>query len=254
MVTRTLVSTAATLLCAALAHAQGHGYTPADIENGGLLYQTNCTACHGPDGDGVPTVNLGSGKFRRGTTDDEIVKIIIGGIPGTAMPPSAFSEGQAGTIVAYLRSLAETPTTGMLPGNAARGQTLFAGKGQCQNCHSVAGVGARTGPSLSEIGASRRAVELRRSIIDPGADIRSDHRPVRVAMRDGSTITGRLLNQDTFTIQLLDSSSRLRLLDMSTVREFTILKESPMPSYRDRLDAQEVADIVAYLTTLKGRR
>jgi putative heme-binding domain-containing protein len=254
MVLRTLVLTAATLLCVSLAHAQGHGYTPADIENGGLLYQNNCTACHGPDGDGVPTVNLGSGKFRRGTTDDEIVKIIIGGIPGTAMPPSAFSEGQAGTIVAYLRSLAETPTTGMLPGNAARGQTLFTGKGQCQNCHSVAGVGARTGPSLSEIGASRRAIELRRSIIDPAADIRSDHRPVRVAMRDGTTITGRLLNQDTFTIQLLDSSSRLRLLDMSTVREFTILKESPMPSYRDRLDAQEVADIVAYLTTLKGRR
>ena len=34
------------------------------------------------------------------------MKIIIGGIPGTAMPPSSFSEGQAGTIVAYLRSLA----------------------------------------------------------------------------------------------------------------------------------------------------
>lgn len=255
MVRRTVVVTVTVLLWAASAHAQqGHGYTPADIENGGLLYQNNCTACHGPDGDGVPTVNLGSGKFRRGTTDDEIVKIILGGIPGTAMPPSAFSEGQAGTIVAYLRSLAETPTTGMIPGNAARGQTLFAGKGQCQNCHSVAGVGARTGPSLSEIGASRRAIELRRSIIDPAADIRSDHRSVRVAMRDGSTITGRLLNQDTFTIQLLDASSRLRLLDLSTVREFTILKESPMPSYRDRLDAQEVADVVAYLTTLKGRR
>ena len=51
-------------------------------------------------------------------------------------------------------------------------------------------------------------------------------------MRDGSTITGRLLNQDTFTIQLLDASSRLRLLDMSTVREVTIPKESPMPSYQ----------------------
>jgi putative heme-binding domain-containing protein len=255
MVRRTIVLTAATLLWASLARAQvGHGYTPADIENGGLLYQNNCTACHGPDGDGVPSVNLGSGRFRRGTTDDEIVKIILGGIPGTAMPPSNFSEGQAGTIVAYLRSLAETPTTGMIPGNAARGQALFTGKGQCQNCHSVAGVGARSGPSLSEVGASRRAIELRRSIVDPGADIRSDHRSVRVAMRDGSTITGRLLNQDTFTIQLLDGGSRLRLLDMSAVREFTILKESPMPSYKDKLDAQEVADLVTYLTTLKGRR
>ncbi len=254
MVKRTIVLSAAIVVWATLAHAQGHGYTPGDIENGGLLYQGNCTACHGPDGDGVPSVNLGTGRFRRGTTDDEIVKIILGGIPGTAMPPSNFSEGQAGTIVAYLRSLADTPTTGMTPGNAARGQALFTGKGQCQNCHSVAGVGARSGPALSEIGGSRRAIELRRSIIDPGADIRSDHRPVRVVMRDGSTITGRLLYQDTFTIQILDAGSRLRLLDLSTVREVTIPKESPMPSYKDKLDAQEVADLVTYLTTLKGRR
>src|SRR5688572_23506993 len=254
MLKRAIVLTAIGMVWASVAHAQGHGYTPADIENGGLLYQANCTACHGPDGDGVPSINLGSGKFRRGTTDDEIVKIILGGIPGTAMPPSNFSEGQAGTIVAYLRSLSATPTTGMIPGNAARGQTLFTGKGQCQNCHSVAGVGGRSGPSLTEIGAARRAIELRRSIVDPAADIRSDHRPVRVAMRDGSTITGRLLNQDTFTIQLLDASARLRLLDMSTVREVTIPKESPMPSYKDKLDAQEVADLVTYLTTLKGRR
>lgn len=254
MVRRAIVLTVAGLLWATLAHAQqGHGYTPADIENGGLLYQANCTACHGPDGDGVPSINLGSGKFRRGTTDDEIVKIILGGIPGTAMPPSSFSEGQAGTIVAYLRSLSETPTTGLIPGNAARGQALFTGKGQCQNCHSVAGIGSRTGPSLSEIGASRRAIELQRAIVEPSADIRLDHRPVRVTMRDGSTVTGRLLNQDTFTIQLLDASSRLRLLDKSTVREVTIPKESPMPSYRGKLDAQEVADLVAYLRTLRGR-
>lgn len=254
MVRRAIVLTVAGLLWATLAHAQqGHGYTPADIENGGLLYQANCTACHGPDGDGVPSINLGSGKFRRGTTDDEIVKIILGGIPGTAMPPSSFSEGQAGTIVAYLRSLSETPTTGLIPGNAARGQALFTGKGQCQNCHSVAGIGSRTGPSLSEIGASRRAIELQRAIVEPSADIRLDHRPVRVTMRDGSTVTGRLLNQDTFTIQLLDASSRLRLLDKSTVREVMIPKESPMPSYRGKLDAQEVADLVAYLRTLRGR-
>jgi putative heme-binding domain-containing protein len=254
MVRGTFVLSVIALLCAANAHAQGHGYTPADIENGGQLYQANCTACHGPDGDGVPSVNLGGGKFRRGTTDDELVKIIIGGIPGTAMPPSAFSEGQAGTIVAYLRSLASSPSAGMLKGDAARGQALFTGKGQCQNCHSVAGIGSRGGPSLSEVGASRRAIELQRSIVEPSADIRSDHRPARVVMRDGTTISGRLLNQDTFTIQLLDGSARLRSLDKSAVRELAILKESPMPSYKDKLNAQEIADLVTYLTTLKGRR
>jgi len=254
MLKHAIVLTAIGIVWASVADAQGHGYTPGDIENGGQLYQANCTACHGPEGDGVPSINLGSGKFRRGTTDDEIVKIIIGGIPGTAMPPSSFSEGQAGTIVAYLRSLASSPTTGMLKGDAARGQALFTGKGQCQNCHSVAGVGARGGPSLSEVGGSRRAIELQRAIVEPSADIRSDHRPARVVTRDGATITGRLLNQDTYTIQLLDTSGRLRLLDKSTIREFAILKESPMPSYKDKLNTQEIADLVTYLTTLKGRQ
>ena len=103
MLKHAFVLTAIGIVWASVADAQGHGYTPGDIENGGQLYQANCTACHGPEGDGVPSINLGSGKFRRGTTDDEIVKIIIGGIPGTAMPPNSFSEGQAGTIVAYLR-------------------------------------------------------------------------------------------------------------------------------------------------------
>src|SRR5512138_466232 len=165
-----IVLTAIGIVWASVAHAQGHGYTPGDIENGGQLYQANCTACHGPDGDGVPSINLGSGKFRRGTTDDEIVKIIIGGISGTAMPPSSFSEGQAGTIVAYLRSLADSPAGGpTLKGDVPRGRTLFQGKGQCQSCHSVSGVGGRAAPSLSEVGSSRRAVDLQRALVDPSA-------------------------------------------------------------------------------------
>lgn len=252
---RILVLTCAVLALAVPALAQqGHGYTPGDIENGGQLYTANCTACHGPDGDGVPGINLGSGKFRRGTTDDEIVKIIIGGVPGTAMPPNNFSEGQAGTIVAYLRSLAASPTGGpTIPGDVRRGRTLFEGKGQCLSCHSVGLAGGRAAPSLSEVGASRRAVELHRALVDPSADIRSDSRQVTAVTRDGTTISGRLLNQDTYTLQLLQSSGRLTLLDKSTLKEITILKESPMPSYKDKLNTQELADVVAYLRTLRGR-
>jgi putative heme-binding domain-containing protein len=254
MSTRTSVLTVAALALAASAWAQGHGYTPADIENGGQLYQANCTACHGPDGDGVPGINLGSGKFRRGTTDDEIVKIILGGVPGTAMPPNNFSESQAGTIVAYLRSLATSPAGGpTIPGDARRGRSLFDGKGQCQSCHSIGGIGGRAAPSLTEVGSSRRAVELQRALVDPSADIRSDSRQVTAVTREGATIAGRLLNQDTYTLQLLQSNGRLTLLDKSTLREISILKESPMPSYKDKFNEQEIADVVAFLRTLRGR-
>jgi putative heme-binding domain-containing protein len=250
---RTGVFLLAGLLTAGPAIAQGHGYTPQDIENGGLLYQASCAFCHGPEGDGIPGINFASGQLRRGSTDDELVKIILGGIPGTAMPPSNYSEGQAGTIVAYVRSLATSSKGSVVPGNAMRGKAVFEGKGQCQTCHSVAGVGSRVAPALTEIGAFRRLVELQRSIVDPGAEIRTDNRTVRVVTRQGATVTGRLLNQDTFTIQLLDSKERLVLLDKTNVKEYTVLKESPMPSYKDKLDTQELADLVSYLSSLRGR-
>jgi putative heme-binding domain-containing protein len=170
------------------------------------------------------------------------------------MPPNNFSEGQAGTIVAYLRSLAASTAGGpTVPGDARRGRSLFEGKGQCLSCHSVAGTGGRAAPSLSEIGLSRRAVDLHRALIDPSADIRSENRQVTAVTRDGMTITGRLLNQDTYTLQLLQASGRLTLLDKSTLKEVSISKESPMPSYKGKLSDQELSDVVAYLRTLRGR-
>ena len=251
---RTGVLAVAAVLISRAVFAQGHGYTPQDIEGGGLLYQSNCAFCHGPEGDGVPGVNFGSGTFRRGSTDDELVRIILGGIAGTAMPPSNYSESQAGTSVANVRSLAASPRATVIPGDAGRGKSIFEGKGQCLTCHSVGGAGSRAAPSLTEIGTTRRVVELQRSIVEPSAEIRTDNRSVRAVTRLGATITGRLLNQDTFTLQLIDSSGRLQLLEKSNLREYTVLKDSPMPSYQGKLDTKELADLVSYLTSLKGRQ
>jgi hypothetical protein len=55
-------------------------------------------------------------------------------------------------------------------------------------------------------------------------------------------------------VQLIDAKERLRLLERSALREVVILKESSMPSYKDRLTPQEQADVVSFLTTLRGRR
>jgi hypothetical protein len=70
---------------------------------------------------------------------------------------------------------------------------------------------------------------------------------------DGQTITGRRLNEDTFTVQLIDDQERMLSLAKADLREYTILKASPMPSYRDTLTGQEMADLVAYLGSLKGK-
>jgi putative heme-binding domain-containing protein len=229
-----------------------HSYTPADIENGGRLFRSDCVACHGPDGDMVEGVDLAHGKFRRATSEDALITIIQKGIAGTAMPPHNLSDFEAGSIVAYLRTTATAGRSTSGKGDPARGKILFEAKGGCTGCHRVNGNGSRTGPDLSEIGALRRAVDLKRSIVAPNEEILLQNRTYRVVTRDGETITGRLLNQDSFTVQLLDSKERLLSLPRSNLRESGFLKDSPMPSYREKLNVQELDDLVAYLVSLKG--
>ena len=218
--------------------------------NGEELYAANCVDCHGPEGDVVPGVDLGHGRFRRATTDPELVGIVLRGIPGTGMPPNNFSEAQASAIVQFLRAKASRAAASA--GNAANGHAIFAGKGNCTSCHRVDGVGARIGPDLSEIGRLRHSTDIERSILDPDFYIIPSNRFVRLVTRDGTAITGRLLNQDTFTVQILDSKEQLRSLDRSNLREFTFIDKSPMPSYRDKLSSQELTDLVSYLVSLKG--
>jgi len=237
--------------------AQEHSYTPADIENGSRIFQSTCAGCHGQNGDGVAGIDLSRGQFRRGTSDTEIIKIIQTGIPGTTMPPHVLTDTEAGTVVAYLRNMA-TIRRGAAPdvlrgvGDPARGKALFEGKGQCATCHRVNGKGSRLAPDLSEVGATRLLPELFQALLDPDATMRPGNRFFRVVTKDGATLTGRLLNQDSYSVQLLDANERLVSLLKANLREFGYVKSSPMPSVRDKLSAQEVDDVVGYLAALKG--
>ena len=68
---------------------------------------------------------------------------------------------------------------------------------------------------------------------------------------NGTITVGRLLNEDTFSVQMIDKSERLLSFQRADLREYSFETKSPMPSFRDKLSAQEVADVVAYLGTLK---
>jgi len=164
------------------------------------------------------------------------------------------NEGNARTIVAYLRASAAVPASTIAGGNAARGKVIFEGKGACNTCHRAAGSGPRAAPDLSDIGSLRRGIELEKSIIDPGAVVLPQNRFVRVVTKDGSTVTGRLMNQDTFTLQLIDTQDRLRSFVIADLRQHSVVTTTSMPSYKDKLSSQELADVVAYLVSLKGAR
>ena len=253
-----------------------HAFTPDEIAEGGRLFQSNCTGCHGSAGDQVPGVALMSGKFRRATSDDEVAGIIRKGVAGTAMQAFNFTDQQAGMVVAYLKSFSGSAvaSAGDAPvlGNAARGRQILEGKGNCLSCHRVGESGSRTGPDLNSSGLPRPpsarfvgfgaapppppttaaiAAQLRRDLLDPDAEISPANRTYRAVAKDGTVTTGRMLNLDNFSIQLLDSKERLITLQRADLREFAATK-SPMPSYRDKLTSDELSDLLAYLVSLKG--
>jgi putative heme-binding domain-containing protein len=232
--------------------AAQHSYTPADIEDGGKLFRANCVSCHGPQGNLVEGVDLGHGKFRRASTEDGVIRIIEDGIPGTAMPPHNFSDFQAGTVLAYLTSVANDGRSAVPNGDAARGKAIFEGKGGCSGCHRVYGAGSRVGPDLSDVGALRRVAEIEASLLDPNAEVLPQNRYYRVTTKSGETIAGRLLNEDTFSVQILDTKERMLSFQRTQLREAGFVNESPMPSYRDKLSAAERADLINYLVSLKG--
>jgi len=227
-------------------------YLSLDVENGSRLYRNNCFVCHGPEGASIPGVDFRRGQFKRASSDEDLLRVIASGVPGTAMPPTNVTDSQRLSLVAYIRSLHDSAASSVGSGDANRGRILLESKGGCLACHRVNGKGSRVGPDLSEVGAIRAAAYLERSILDPNESVLPEHRFVRAVTRQGVVITGRRLNEDTYSVQLVDEQGRLVSLLKSDIRDMRIGTSSPMPSYKDKLDSGELSDVIAYLLSVKG--
>jgi putative heme-binding domain-containing protein len=271
------VTAFAVCLVATAAFAQGRG-APAGppnpfagntqaIAQGEQLYNQNCTACHGVNGGageiGPEIIHNLSGSLRGELNDNQILEVIRNGTPRTAMPAwkGKLSEDGILKIGAFLHSLRGTALDNPLPGNVIKGEQIFWGKGQCGSCHMVAGRGGLRGPDLTNIAAMRKS----NSIID--ALTKANHRiygdggvhlsalppmdtydAVHIVLRDGKTVDGVLLNQDSYALQLLGDDDQLYLLDRERIKE-TVTKPPIMPTdYDKRLTPEEFRDLMAFLT------
>jgi cytochrome c oxidase cbb3-type subunit III len=235
-----------------LAQVQDHQYSAADIQAGSRLYATQCQQCHGQMGDQISGINLRRGQFRRVASDDDIRRIITTGITDVGMPPFKFQPAELDAIIAFIRAGFDPEGTAVRIGDALRGRVVYESKGQCATCHRVNGVGSRIAPDLSDIGSARQAAALHRSLIEPTKGMWPINRPVRIVTRDGRTISGRRLNEDTFTIQLIDANERLVSIDKSEIKQYEKAAASTMPSVAGKLSGDEIADLIAYLLSLKG--
>ena len=227
-------------------------YLQADITFGMQVYRANCVSCHGPDGDVVDGVNLRSGQFRNASSDQELMGVIAGGIEGTAMLPGNYTASELTGLVAYLRTMGDFDPAGSMTGDAARGETIYNGKGDCASCHRIGAAGSRAAPNLTAIALLRTAGSLAASLVNPTEAMLPINRSVRIVTNDGTRYNGRRLNEDTYTVQIIDENERLLSLEKDDLREFTILTESGMPSYAETLTDQERADVLAFLLTLRG--
>jgi quinoprotein glucose dehydrogenase len=139
-----------------------------------------------------------------------------------------------------------------LTGDAVRGKTLVESN-SCFDCHRIDQRGSRVGPDLSDIGTRREPDRLQQALIDPDAEVLFENRSVRFVTKDGATVTGRLLNQDALSVQLITPKEELKTYMRAGLRDYTVVDKGLMPSVQGKLTDQQVADIVSYLSSLKGQ-
>lgn len=146
---------------------------------------------------------------------------------------------------------ADASTGSSLPGNPAAGKAIFDGSGNCLSCHRVGARGAVVGPNLSNVGSRLSAADLKQSFAQPAAKSNSQNRLYQVVTRSGKTVRGKLLNQDPFSVQILDVQGQLIAFSRSEIRDAHFVDEPPMPSYQGKLTSTQMEDLVAYLASLR---
>ena len=238
----------------------------AAIAGGRELYAQICQACHGAGAQGTDRgPALAASALLHGNADADLFRTVRNGVPGTQMAGfAALTDRDIWGIVVYLRALqTSASTTADAPtGDPAIGETLFFGKAECGTCHEVNGRGGIIGPELSGAGLLSTGA-LRQKIVDPSLPIQTGTRSARGAAspvhviattKDGRQIDGVRRNEDTFSLQMIDVSGHLHLLDKLTLASLVVDETSLHPrDYRTRLSESDIANVVAYLLTLHGR-
>ncbi len=235
---------------------------PPDLEDGKQQFAQNCSTCHGVDAGGQEGPDLHGVPASLG--DAAVQGIIRRGIPGTAMPSfSTVTDKQAADIVAYLRTLSATTTSEKTIGDPQQGEALYNSSG-CSTCHMIDGQGGSIGPDLSRIGASRGPTNLKERLQDPGANLPqvgggifggslTQYLMFRTVEKNGQTVEGMRVGEDSFTIVLRDAGGKFHGLWKPDLRS---LEKEPgksfMPSFKDTLSDAQMDDLVAYLMTLKS--
>jgi len=244
---------------------------PKAAKAGEYEFRINCALCHGLGARGGGRgPDLTRAQKKHAHSDGEMFQIISNGIPGTAMPANGtngqgvgMTDEEIWQIIAYIRS--QEVKTGRMAGNAAHGKELFYGDANCSLCHMIEGKGGRLGPELTGVGGSRTREAIIDSVRNPSRrlawglteatkEFPQEYESVIVVTADGKEIKGITLNEDSFSVQIMDANENIHLLEKDKLRSFHKSRESAMPKYEpDVLPDKDLEDIVAYLVSVGAK-
>ena len=239
---------------------------PKAAKLGEFEFRANCAFCHGLGARGGGRgPDLTRAKKRHGSTDADLFRTINDGVPGTAMPPNGATQQGVGMteeeiwqVISYIRSVEKKADAAAI-GNAVHGKELFNGTAGCSMCHMIQGKGGRIGPDLSATGSTRSTDYIVESLRSPGRrlaqgiseamkELSQEYETVKVETAGGQKFMGVVLNEDHFTLQMMDTREQIHLFEKDKLRSFEKSRESLMPAYDQKtLSDKDLQDVVAYL-------
>jgi len=240
---------------------------------GEFEFRANCAFCHGLGARGGGRgPDLTRAQKKHGNSDADLFRTINEGVPGTAMPPNGATQQGVGMteeeiwqVISYIRSV-QVKSDPRAEGDAAHGKQLFYGSAVCSTCHMVEGKGGRLGPDLSGTGLARSTDYIVESIRNPSRrlaqgiseamkEFSQEYETVSVTDERGQKFQGVVLNEDNFTLQMLDTREQLHLFQKDKLKAYQKSRESLMPKYGEKqLSDKELGDIVAYLSSLGSEK
>ena len=272
-----LAASAAALLSlfATVARAQDknpYAGDPQMAQLGEFQFRANCAFCHGLGARGGGRgPDLTRAKKKHGTADADLFHTINDGVPGTAMPPNGATQQGVGMtqqeiwqVITYIRSV-EKKASAESTGDAAHGKALFYGAAACSSCHMVNGKGGRLGPDLTATGSARSLDYLIESVRNPNRrlaqgiseamkEFSQEYETVNVVTADGAKLQGVVLNEDSFTLQMMDSREQIHLFDKDKLKSFEKTRDSLMPPYDAKtLSDKDLQDIMAYMLSVSAQ-
>src|ERR1700690_2234944 len=239
---------------------------PQASKLGEFQFRSNCAFCHGLGAHGGGRgPDLTRAQKRHGNRDTDLFRTINEGVPGTAMPPNGATQQGVGMtdteiwqVISYIRSV-QVKAPAQPLGDAAHGKQLFYGDASCYTCHMVEGKGGRLGPDLTTTGSARSLDYLMESVRNPSRrlaqgiseamkEFSQEYETVKVETADGQKFTGVVLNEDHFTLQMMDMREQLHLFEKDKLRSLEKSRESLMPVYDQKLlSDKDLQDLIAYL-------